>query len=101
MFWKIILSIYIATTLLVFVLQILTAQDMKRRLRQLHPNIKPPIEGGRGLALFSALLRGFILAAIPLFHFMLLIGYTAMSERIIKTGIHDAEVKLREEGRIV
>lgn len=100
MFWKIILSIYIATTLLVFVLQILTAQDMKRKLRQLHPDIKP-IEGGRGLALFSALLRGFILAAIPLFHFMLLIGYTAMSERIIKTGIHDAEVKLREEGRIV
>lgn len=101
MFWKIILAIYIATTLLVFVLQILTAQDMKRRLRQLHPNIKPPIEGGRRLALFSVLLRGFILAAIPLFHFMLLIVYTAMSERIIKTGIHDAEVKLREEGRIV
>ena len=100
MFWKIILSIYIATTLLVFILQILTAQDMKRRLRQLHPDIKPIAEG-RGLALFSALLRGFILAAIPLFHFMLLIGYTAMSERIIRTGIHDAEVKLREEGRIV
>ena len=100
MFWKIILSIYIATTLLVFVLQILTAQDMKRKLRQLHPEIRP-IEGGRGLVLFGALLRGFILAAIPLFHFMLLIGYTAMSERIIRTGIHDAEVKLREEGRIV
>lgn len=100
MFWKIILSIYIATTLLVFVLQIITAQDMKRKLRQLHPDIKP-IEGGRGLVLFGALLRGFILAAIPLFHFMLLIGYTTMSERIIKNGVHDAEEKLREEGRIV
>lgn len=100
MFWKIILSIYIATTLLVFVLQILTAQDMKRRLLRIHPDIKPS-EESRGLVWFSALLRGFILAAIPLFHFMLLIGYTAMSERIIKTGIHDAEVKLREEGRIV
>jgi len=100
MFWKIILSIYIATTLLVFVLQIITAHDMKRMLHQLHPNIKPPIEGGRGLTMFGALLRGFILAAIPLFHFLLLIGYTAMNERIIRTGIHDAEVKLREEGRI-
>ena len=100
MFWKIILAIYIATTLLVFVLQILTAQDMKRKLRQLHPDIKP-IEGSRGLVLFGALLRGFILAAIPLFHFLLLIGYSAMSDRIVKNGLHDAEVKLREEGRIV
>ena len=100
MFWKIILSIYIATTLLVFVLQILTAQDMKRKLRQLHPEIRP-IEGGRGLVLFGALLRGFILAAIPLFHFLLLIGYSAMSERIVRNGVHDAEEKLREEGRIV
>ncbi len=99
MFWKIILAIYIATTLLVFVLQIITAQDMKRKLRQLHPDIKP-IEGGRGTILFGALLRGFILAAIPLFHFLLLIGYSAMSERIVRNGVHDAEVKLREEGRI-
>lgn len=100
MFWKIILAIYIATTLLVFVLQILTAQDMKRKLHQLHPEIKP-IEGGRGLVLFGALLRGFILAAIPLFHFLLLIGYSAMSERIVRNGVYDAEEKLREEGRIV
>ena len=100
MFWKIILAIYIATTLLVFILQILTAQELKRKLLQLYPDIKP-IEGGRGLVLFSALLRGFILAAIPLFHFLLLIGYSAMNERIVRNGIHDAEVKLREEGRIV
>ena len=99
MFWKIILAIYIATTLLVFVLQIITAQDMKRKLLQLHPELTPNTEG-RGLVLFSALLRGFILAAIPLFHFLLLIGYTAMSDRIIRNGVHDAEVKLREEGRI-
>lgn len=100
MFWKIILSIYIATTLLVFVLQILTAHEMKRKLLRLHPDIKPS-EENQGLVWFSALLRGFILAAIPLFHFMLLIGYTAMSERIIRNGVHDAEEKLREEGRIV
>lgn len=100
MFWKIILSIYIATTLLVFVLQILTAHDMKRRLLRIHPDIKPS-EENRGLLWFSALLRGFILAAIPLFHFLLLIGYSAMSERIVRNGVHDAEVKLREEGRIV
>ena len=99
MFGKIILAIYITTTLLVFVLQILTAQDMKRKLRQLHPDIKSTTEG-RGLVLFGALLRGFILAAIPLFHFMLLIGYSAMNERIVRNGIHDAEEKLREEGRI-
>lgn len=99
MFWKIILAIYIATTLLVFVLQILAAHDTKRKLCQLHPDLKPITEG-RGLVLFSALLRGFILAAIPLFHFLLLIGYTTMSERIVRNGIHDAEEKLREEGRI-
>ena len=99
MFWKIILAIYIATTLLVFVLQILTAHDTKRILCQLHPDLKP-IEGGRGLVLFSALLRGFILAAIPLFNVLLLIGYTFMSQRIVRNSVHDAEVKLREEGRI-
>lgn len=100
MFWKIILAIYLATTLLVFVLQVLTAHEMKRKLRLLHHDIQPIAEGRR-LVLFTALLRGFILAAIPLFHFLLLIGYTMMSDRIVASGVRDAEIKLREEGRIV
>lgn len=88
MFWAILLYVYLGISVLSFIMLLVTACDAKRRFiwrygEQARDNV-PHLSSWPG-----AIIRALIGSFLPVFHIILLIGYTCMSERIINRLVDD------------
>ena len=88
MFWTILLYVYLGISVLSFIMLLVTACDAKRRFiwkygEQAREDI-PHLSSWPG-----AIIRALVGCFMPLFHIVLLIGFTFMSERIIPLLVDD------------
>ena len=90
MFWTILLYVYLGISVLTVVLCAITINEVKTRYLALY---------GRPLTRYStgswigAVIRMLIGCFTPLFHLVLFIGYTFLSERVVTGLLQDMEQK--------
>lgn len=96
MFWKIILVIYVVITVVAFGLFLLSIIEGAHKVRRRHPDLLQKHQRDR-VALFGALLRGMILCSLPIYHIVLLIGYTLIYDDVVNNAVNDAVHDLQEE----
>lgn len=99
MFWKIMLVIYVIITVVTFGLFLLSIFEGAHKLRKRHPEFRNHPRDR--VALCGALLRGIILCSLPIYHVILLLGYTINYDDVVNKAINDAIHDLQEEERIV
>lgn len=82
MFWTILLYVYLGISALSFIMLWVTACDAKRRfVWKYGEQARDKISHLSSWP--CAIIRGLVGCFMPLFHIILLIGYTCMSERVV------------------
>ena len=90
MFWTILLYVYLAISALTIILFIITVNEVKTIYLSRHGR---PLAVENSGSLFGAIVRMVIGCCTPVFHLVLFIAYTFMSERIVYDLVRDLEKK--------
>lgn len=90
MFWTILLYVYLAISVLTIILFIIIVNEVKTIYLSRHGRPSTVEKTG---SLFGAIVRMVIGCCTPVFHLVLFITYTFMSERIVQDLVRDLEKK--------
>lgn len=90
MFWTILLYVYLAISALTIILAAITINEAKTIYLSRHGR---PLVREKSGPLFGAIVRMVIGCCTPIFHLVLFVAYTFMSERVVETAVRDLEKK--------